>query len=409
MQGSHYDWARQEGLELSKISSPEEALSEGLDLVVTFDNYHMPAVEHTRFLVKNDVPVLTLADGILEYRNTYENPQIVPGSLFQPALGHKIACIGRSQGRILEAWGNIGKCEVVGVPRFDRLLGRHPRNRKPGDPFRLLIMTAKNPGFTPEQLKRARDGLKDLHFAIRHWIPKEGMSRIEPIWRLTAGLADDLGISNSLRDTSGADLADTLETIDAVVTTPSTVMLEGMLQGIPVALLDYTNCPQYVPSAWSITAKAHITGVLQELQAPPAAKILFQQTVLHDSLESRTPATPRLVQLIQSMARIGRECRELGKTLQFPQRILCDQQQDHHLPEETFDLRRLYPEHPVFANMDRTLLQIEVSHLRRELANPRQELRRLRESYEKSVSLKLGRILTWPLRKIGAIAKYPRT
>ena len=52
------------------------------------------------------------------------HPDIVPGSIFQPVVGHKIACLGRSQARILESWGNVGKCEIVGAPRLDRLIGK---------------------------------------------------------------------------------------------------------------------------------------------------------------------------------------------------------------------------------------------------------------------------------------------
>jgi hypothetical protein len=72
------------------------------------------------------------------------------------------------------------------------------------------------------------------------------------------------------------------------------------------------------------------------------------------------------------MIRVGRECRNQGKPLEFPRRILPDEQDGHHLPEERFDMRRLYPEHAVFANLDRVALQVELGHLRRE----QQELRR---------------------------------
>ncbi len=72
-----------------------------------------------RRAVERGIPTLILADGILEYRNTWEHPQLPAGSLFQPVLGHKIACLGRSQARILESWHNGNRCEVTGSPRFD--------------------------------------------------------------------------------------------------------------------------------------------------------------------------------------------------------------------------------------------------------------------------------------------------
>ena len=68
------------------------------------------------------LPLLVLADGILEYRNTWLNPGLPAGCMFQPLLGHKVACVGKSQARVLESWGNVGKCELVGLPRLDSVI-----------------------------------------------------------------------------------------------------------------------------------------------------------------------------------------------------------------------------------------------------------------------------------------------
>src|SRR5690606_16982634 len=80
-------------------------------LIVTHDHYSEPWVSILRKAKEKNIPTLVLADGILEYRNTFEHPDLVPGSLYQPVLGHKLACIGRSQARVVESWGNIGVCE----------------------------------------------------------------------------------------------------------------------------------------------------------------------------------------------------------------------------------------------------------------------------------------------------------
>ncbi len=374
----HYEWAESSGIPLQVIEKVHSDARENMAAVVAVNQFAMPQVGWLLRLVEQNVPVLMISDGILEYRNTWEHPQVAPGAVFQPVLGHKIACIGRAQARFLESWGNLGKCEVVGVPRFDRLLGRRPRVRVPHAPFRLLIMTAKTPGFTPDQLEKTARSLRDLRNALALTGSSPDQPAIEPVWRITAGLAEEIGVPNALRDTSGSDLATVLETVDAVITTPSTAMLEGMLQGVPVALLDYHQCPTYVPAAWQITAPEHIGDVLRELQAPPAPKMLYQQSILHDNLECRTPAAPRMVRLVETMVRIGAECRSRGEALSFPSRILADEQDGHHLPENQFDLSRLYPKHPVFANMNRTLLQVELGQLRFEQAQSRAEAGRLR-------------------------------
>jgi hypothetical protein len=335
-------------------------------VVITAQHYKEPEVGILRRTLEIGIPILVVADGILEYRNTWLNPNIVPGCIFQPVIGHKIACLGCSQARILESWGNLGKCEVTGAPRFDGLLDKKPRSRKEGEPFRVLVMTARTPGFTETQVTVAKRSLQDLKFWFSQNQHLHGI-RVEPVWRLTQNLDREIGVDNELTHPSANELAGMLQNVDAIITTPSTTMLEGMLHGLPVALLDYNNFPQYVPAAWTVTAPRHIDQVLPELLDAPSARMLYQDTVLHDALECRSPAAPRMIQLIEEMLRIAHDCRVQNKPIAFPRRILTDTHHGHHLPEERFDMRALYPGHPVFAEMDRTILQVEVEHLKKEL------------------------------------------
>jgi hypothetical protein len=143
-------------------------------------------------------------------------------------------------------------------------------------------------------------------------------------------------------------------------------MLEAMLNGLPVALLDYNNCPHYVPAAWTVSAPRHLDQVLPELIDPPPAKMLYQDTVLHDALECRSPAAPRMVRLIEEMIRITHDCLERNEPVVFPPRILTEHQQGYHMPEERFDMQALYPDHPVFADMDRATLQVQIEQLKNE-------------------------------------------
>jgi hypothetical protein len=81
-----------------------------------------------------------------------------------------------------------------------------------------------------------------------------------------------------------------------------------MLQGLPVALLDYHNCPHYVPAAWTIAAREHIERVILEMIDPPKPKLHYQQIVFQDALECHSPATPRFVDLIKNMHYIAEQC-----------------------------------------------------------------------------------------------------
>jgi hypothetical protein len=370
-------------LDAEWVSKPMAALGHdaGFDLaIVSQENNSQTSVALPR-LAEKGVPTLCLMDGITEWRFIWTRHEPAPGQLsrprYQPVLSHKVACIGRSQARLFESWGSLGKCEVVGLPRLDALRGRTPRRRRPGEPLRLLITTAKMPAFDTEQFRNVDRSLQDL----KRWLDsarRDGRVAVEPVWRLTFELETRLGVRNELSDDTGAEIARVLGTVDAMITTPSTCMLEGMLHGIPVALLDYHCCPSYVPAAWSIGAPEHLDRVLPDLASPSAARLLCQDTILHDALECRTPALPRLVRLVEEMIRVGRECRRFGRPLAFPCRLVPDDQGGHHLPEERFDVGTLYPDHAALAALERGVLQAELAHLRFQHAQVVQEVAALR-------------------------------
>jgi hypothetical protein len=345
-----------------RIVTAEEVvrLAQPGEVCVFFNEYFPRFRDACLELKAKNCPTLYAVDGILEWRNSWELPEHGSCCLWvmRPVLSHKVACIGRSQARVLESWGNLGKCEVVGVPRFDGLANRRPRERQPGEAFRVLVITAKCPGFNHEQVARTKQSLVDL----KQWFdqhPSVGETAIEPVWRITRGLEQEIGVENRLTDTTGADLASALQNVDAVVTTPSTAMLEGMLQGVPVALLDYHNRPHYVPAAWRITASEQIDRVLSELVNRPAAQMLYQQSILHDALECHTPATPRLVELIHKMRAAAEHCVAKGEPIALARRLLADSQDGHHLPEPTYDHAALFPSRLLFSGSGRKLSHAE--------------------------------------------------
>jgi hypothetical protein len=340
------------------------SFSDDIDLVITAQHYEEPEVGLIQKAVKQDIPTLILADGILEFNNIWCNPKMSAGRIFQPVLGHKIAVLGRSQTRILESWGNIGKCEIVGLPRLDQYLDKQPRIRKPGESFKILVMTGKTPGYTTEQIEKVTQALLDL----KNWFEQntifKGLS-LEPLWRIASSIAQQIEVDSQISDLSGQELSETLQEVDALITAPSTSVLEGMLQGIPVSLLNYGNTPQFVPAAWSITCFQHIADVIDGLIQKPATYMLFQDTILHDSLECRTPSIPRLHKLILEMVELARGSKKQHGALLFPDKILCGRDAEFHFPEQRFNMKTLYPDHPIFGEMDTLKLQIEIEHLKR--------------------------------------------
>jgi hypothetical protein len=333
-------------------------------LVVMADCYNQPWSTLLHQAVEQGIPTLLLADGILEYRNTFENPAVAAGAIFQPVIAHKIACLGRSQARTLESWGNAAQVEVTGAPRFDRYAGRKRRTRGANEPFKVLVMTAITPYFTEAQHEQVRRSLRDLKQAFDAGFSRDGVS-FQVEWRVTKGMQQEIGVESIVSDLTGRELADVLERVDAVISTPSTAMVEAMLLGLPVAALDYTNSPLYVQPAWRITAADHIQPVLAELFAPPAPKMQFQDAALHDTLECRTPAAARMLQLADRMIRHGVHSRARGLPLAFPPRLLGAGADGAAPARSQYRAADLHPGQPQFHEQHLQRLQVEVGQLRR--------------------------------------------
>lgn len=328
------------------------------DLVISFEASNCQRGLCIAEMARNQVATLQIMDGITEWRNTWTR-RVLPYQrpLNQPVLAHKVACLGAADARLFEAWGNVGKCEIVGMPRIDPLieLGKPMRLEPVVDrPLRLLVMTARTPGFTPEEVEITLQSLRDLRDQLAN------RDDIQVIWRITKGLHKELQVQNTFKDPSGQELHEILAQVDAVITTPSTAMLEGMLYGLPVALLDYHNCPLYVQSAWRITCREQISPTLEDLASVPLERMLYQDFCLHDALSCRTPALPRLVTLIEEMIRIKRACQAKQLELAFPHRLLTQPETTVAWPSENFNLEALYPNHPVFGRRDLLQLQAEL-------------------------------------------------
>ena len=287
-------------------------------LVLCVDDYHLLYANVLAQLRQRNIGLLLMFDGILEWRRTFEYPlegEHLPFA--QPVGAHKIACLGASQARLLESWGNVGKCEVVGVPRFDEL-ARNPPSIPPGPPYRVLVMTAKTPGFNEEQFDACRRSIEDLRSEAAQF------KQVELVYRVSPKIQAALGLKEQAVDTRGSDLHQQLAGVHAVITTMSTAYLESLLARRPTAILDYTNSPHFISSSWRICSRDHIAPVLRELLDPPKEKLAYQGFVLRDSLYLEEPAAERLARLLKAMVEHARSS-PAGAPLHFPDRMLSTQ------------------------------------------------------------------------------------
>jgi len=304
------------GMEVAQATYDlDTILSHHPKVVLCLDDHHLLYAHVLAQVRQRNIGILMMFDGILEWRRTFEYPLEGEHLPFeQPVGAHKIACLGASQARLLESWGNVGKCELVGVPRFDPLAAKRPALPS-GPPYRVLVMTAKTPGFNEEQFEACRRSIEEVRAEAAN-IP-----HVELVWRVSPKIQAALGLPEQGLDTRGADLHQQLAGVHAVLTTMSTAYLESLLAGRPTAILDYTNSPHFISSSWRICCREHLAPVLRELLNPPKVKLAYQEFVLRDSLYLEEPAADRLARLLKTMVEHVKGS-TAGTALRFPDCML---------------------------------------------------------------------------------------
>lgn len=364
------------------VWDPQAMVDAQPDVVLCVNDYPHDLAKCLDAARKAHIPSLVLQDGILEWRCQYENPLFGFGGgapQHQPVLADKIACLGAASARHIASWGNAEKVEITGMPRLDYLVAK---KRQPIARIgkRLLVMTAKNPGFTPAQTEVVLRSLNDLKTRLEQ---KPG---IEVVWRVSKSVAEALGVENQLKQVSSLELSEQLTQVDAAITTPSTAILEAMLVGRPVAALDYHACPRFQLTAWTINGPQQIDPVIDELLSPPAAKLHFQEVCLRDGLECDGSAAERVKVLISKMI-----CAAQGQhngVLQFPRNLLG---REHFLaPAAPASLATLYPAADVFQCRDVETLQVRLARAENENVRLKRENELLRAGGKVSARLSSG-------------------
>ena len=324
------------------------------DLVVVTDEHWCELGYITSICSQNGILTLQIMDGILEWRRTWDyswqghRVDGIINPLNQPAFAHKIACLGCKDFRILESWGNRGKCEIVGMPRLKYIQNiRHDFSHLKEKKRKILICTAKKPAFTKEQERITIESLVHLRDFFRE------RKDVEIIWRLSGNLCEELDINNTLTDLNGQEIHKIIQEVDAVITTPSTTLLEALVLKTPVALLDYHNTPHYFETAWVISSHDHISNVVDELINPPVVKLEYQEFLLNEQLYQKEDATERLIKLIEGMIQYKNQPENL------PNSIL-DNSYTPMLQIKS-DIGSYYPELSWLEKMDKRQLELELS------------------------------------------------
>jgi hypothetical protein len=106
------------------FSTPQEALlsNEVIEAVVYLGDWTYQLANSVSEFRNRRIPTILLMDGTIEWNHFFENPKWSGGGKeapYFPVYCDKIFTPGYSTARFLEFFGNKGKCEITGLPRFD--------------------------------------------------------------------------------------------------------------------------------------------------------------------------------------------------------------------------------------------------------------------------------------------------
>ena len=316
------------------------------DLALLGDEFNPAIAPAITELQAREIPILHLVDGIIDWRTIWTNPRSNSPDgrpLFQSVLSSRVACFGLWQTLLLESFGNHPfRCEITGSPRLDYLDSIKRRPTKT-----VLIASANTPGFTPEEIQQAAAAMQAVKSSLSRY------SDHKPHWRLAASLKPQLGRNNTSAIQRQASLDHILTSASAVITTPSTLALEAMRLRIPTLIVDFTNSPAYLLSAWRATCPDTLARALESLLRSETLE--HQRRLVHQDFLSRLQvepgsATDRVGRLIKLM--VDNPAASLT-----PKGPLLPRRSAYPEGVSEFNLAALYPMIPDLSVGDINLLQ----------------------------------------------------
>lgn len=225
-------------LEILRDNAPirvTPAMAEAASVIIHADGVPARALGIRHAARRAGKPVALLMDGVLEFANTFLNPAPGPGFL-RPAPADFVLAAGAHDRAILRAMGN--RTFASGLPRLEAFAQRWADRHRRAEPMGVLVATANHPAFTMggrvrllDSLALVRDAARRIHLPMR--------------WRIAPDLAEALQVEPD----RGA-LIDSLAASSALMSTASTLVLEGMLAGLPTAILHPHPWPLWLPAAW---------------------------------------------------------------------------------------------------------------------------------------------------------------
>ncbi|PCI11579.1 hypothetical protein COB72_00045 [bacterium] len=233
------------------LSSEQAA---GVDVIVHRDCVKAHARKVVEAAGSENKPTVLLMDGVLEYANTFLN-QGVENQFLRPAPADVVLASGEHDRRIFEALGN--RASATGLVRLNGFADRVKACQCEHQPDGLLVATANQPAFTAGGRARLLASLKEI-------LEEGTRNGFQIRWRIDQQLAQEIGVA-----VDQGDLAESLASVQAVLTSASTLAIESMLANKPTGIIHPHPWPLWIPTAWRLDGSCS-EGVEQDLQAMKA-------------------------------------------------------------------------------------------------------------------------------------------
>jgi fructose-specific component phosphotransferase system IIB-like protein len=342
------------------------------DIVLTVSDWRAEIARVLLDAKTLNIPSLLFQDGTLDW--IIQNEGELYGGTggpthFHPILTDKMAVIGHQSARVISSWNDASKVEVVGFPILQNEINEAKKYRleskkEATKPLNVLITSTRQGWFCERQKTAFIEALQDLKTYF------EQQKNVSVNWRLSRNLAEIIGVENEMKVKESVELVPLIKEADLIISAQSTVVVEAMIHGKPVAIIDYLNAPQYYGTAWLINAKSQIASTVESMMKAEPSRMLYQEYQLQDILSMELNAIERSKILIEKMV----EFRKENNSIDFPANLL-NFNEPFQTIQHTYTTQEIFPavaQHYEIEKEDLAKLVIRYSHenkrLKEELA-----------------------------------------
>jgi hypothetical protein len=292
------------------------------DILVTFDEHYCELALCVIKAKNLGIPTVLVRDGIIESRMLkHESCDQYKRNLEDVFLSDLVLCLGKNDKAIIDSWGNFGKSIDLGSPRIDAIVEKYGYlNKQTNETIKckktkLLVLSAKKPYFNELERNITIESFKSLISELKHF------EDVEVMWRISPDLAKDLKVhGNSFSDFSGKSLHSIISNVDMVITTPSTSIIEAMMFGVPVGVIDFHLEKQLYKAVWRFSDSSAIKPIITQMMNPSIEQVQLQNKYLLEQISNIGNSKNILKEVLEKVLQVKESPDVLLKSLDIPQK-----------------------------------------------------------------------------------------